>query len=57
MLDTAAAAPYDPEGFGSTIGKGSGDRLWRALYASAEVESELFALICDKKGFATGLHV
>ena len=57
MLDTAAAAPYDPEGFGSTIGKGSGERLWRALYASAEVESELFALICDKKGFATGLHV
>lgn len=45
MLDTAAAAPYEPDGV-SEIGRGRGERLCRALYASAEVEFVLFDLIC-----------
>ena len=45
MLETAAAAPY--EGPVSATGRGNGDRLCKALYASALVEFVLLLhLIC-----------
>ena len=56
MLDTAAAAPYDPDDEVSATGRGRGDRLCRALYASADVESVLFGRIWEGKGLLIGLE-
>ena len=46
MLETAAAAPYEPDGEVSAIGRGRGDLRCKALYASAEVEFVLFDRSC-----------